>query len=78
MQVLSKSSRVVPFVTTEEAQQRLQDEIRNFRRSISHVRGNEALAFAVMIECREFELASLRRRSAAVAHPIADTRTNAA
>ena len=78
MAVFLRKSRVAPTLTTEQRQLRLQEEIRNLRSSVRHLLTNEALGFAVMIEVRELELASLRKRPPEAAQEVADARPDAA
>ena len=78
MAVLSRKSRVAPSLTTEERQQRLQEEIGNLRSSMRHLVSDERLGFAVMIELRELELASLQKRPPETTKEIADARPAAA
>ena len=78
MAVLSKKGRVAPSLTTEERQQRLHEEIGNLRSSMRHLVSDKTLAFAVMVELRELELASLRKRPPEAAQEVADARPDAA
>jgi len=67
----SKKRRVVPTVTMEEQQRRLQEEIINLRGTMRHLLIDRVPPFAVIIECKERRLASLQRQAPKVgAHPM--------
>jgi hypothetical protein len=79
MAFLSKKSPVAPPLTTEEKELRLHEEIRNLRSSKQHLASHQSLRFAVMIELRERELASLRECPPKAAQEVAaDGRSDAA
>ena len=78
MAVLSKNSRVAPSLTTEQTQQRLQEEIHNLRSSMRHLVSDDAIGLAVVIGLRELELASLAKRPPEAAQEMADATPDAA
>jgi hypothetical protein len=78
MVMFKRNGPVIRSLTTEERQQRLHEEIRNLRSSMRHLVSDETLLFAVMIELRELELASLRELPSEAEQEIADAGPDAA
>jgi hypothetical protein len=78
MAMFKKNRPVTRAVTTEERQTRLHEEIRNLRSTMRHLVSQETLSYAVMIELRELELASLEKEPPEATTEIADARPDAA
>ena len=76
--VFKQNGPVTRSLTSEESQRRLHEEIRNLRSSMRHLVSDQTLLFAVMIELRELELASLQKPLPVTAQEVADARPDAA